>query len=325
MTILSGELLFVKSESVTDTDANGGRMGAVSIVSGIKNNVFPDVTQAQRQSGLLRWRKLFAKVANADSLALLDARIHLTRPSNGDDRVTLAAGAQRDRQSELGGPREYGAAALKNDLPAGAVSLVAVLEDASQSIFLSGDTIWIGDATNGEYFSNVTVVKNGNEVAIALASGAQTARAYAAAEACAASVYLPGDLVGAVSSWTETSSAGVYNEAGRPLEVDSIGGVEDDWTLTFTGAQSFSVSGAFTGALASGTIAQDYAPSNPSFGRPYFTLRAAGWSGAWTSGDSIAFSTHPAAAPFWLKQLTPAGAQACNADLFEIAVSGESA
>jgi hypothetical protein len=325
MTILSGELLFVKPELVTDTGANGGRMGVSTVTSGLKNNIFPDVTQTQRESGLIRWRKLFAKVANADSLALLDARIHLTKPSNGDDRVTLAAGTQRDRQSELSGPREYGAASLQADVAAGASAFVAVLEDASQEIFSTGDMIWIGDGTNGEYFANVAIAKSGNQVAISLASGDQLANAYASGSAFVASVYSPGDVAGGVDSWTETSSAGAYDETGRPPEVDGIAGAEDDWTLTFTSSQAFTVAGAFTGALAAGGITQDYAPSNATHGRPYFTLRAAGWSGAWAAGDTIAFTTHPAAAPFWLKQRTPAGAQACNADVFEIAVAGESA
>jgi hypothetical protein len=325
MPIQPGELVFMKSETVVDTGTNGGRMSATSIASGVKNNVFPDVTQAQRQTGLTRWRKLFAKVANQDSLALLNARLHLTAPTNGDDRVTLAAGTQRDRQADLSSPREYGVGRLKTNVAAGASSFVALLEDPTQQIFQAGDTVWVGDAVNSEYFANVSVAKSGSEVTITLYTGDQLANAYTSATGFAASVCLAGDVAGSVASWTETTDAGAYNEIAHPLEVDSIGGVEDDWLLTFIGAQNFTVAGAFTGALLAGTISQDYAPANAQAARPFFTLRAAGWSGAWASGDTLSFTTHPAAAPVWLKQIVPAGAQACNADVFEIGVAGESA
>jgi len=325
MPIQAEELLFMKSETVTDTGANGGRLSANAIAPGVKNNVFPDVTQAERQSGLTRWRKLFVKVANPDGLALLDGRAHLTKPSNGDDRVTLAAGTQRDRQTDLASPREYGAGPLKTDVAAGATVLTVLLEDATQQTFQNSDTIWIGDASNQEYFENVSVAKSGVDATITLHAGDQLAHAYASTTANVASVLALGDVAAATSAWTETSAAGAYDETGHPLEVDAIAGVEDDWLATFTDAQHFTVAGTATGALPAGTIGQDYAPANAQYSRPYFTLRAAGWSGTWASGDTLAFATHPAAAPLWLVQRTPAGAQACNADLFEIAVAGESA
>jgi len=324
MPIQSIELVFCKPDTITDTGANGGRMVAAQAANGVKNSVFPDVAQAQRQAGLTRWRKLFAKVANADNLALQNARLHLAKPTDSDDRVTLAAGTQRDRQADLTSPREYGSARLKTDVAAGAASFVVLLEDASQSIFASADTIWIGDATNNEYFAAVTVAKVGAEVTITLSGADQLAHAYQAANAYAASCLTLGEVKGTVANWVETSAAGAYDETGHPLELDNIGTIEDDWLLTFTSPTGFSVAGTYTGALASGTIIQDHAPANPAQSKPYFTLRAAGFSGAWTSGDTLRFSTHPAAAPLWLKQQVPAGAAAANAATFEIVIAGES-
>jgi len=323
MPIQTAELQLVRSETITDAAANGGRMGAALVTPNLKNNVFPDVSQAERQIGLTRRRKLFVKAASADNLALLNARVHISAPTNGADRVTLAAGTQRDRQSDLANPREYGAARLKSDVAAGASSFIFLLEDLGQAIFQSGDTIWLGDASNREYHSNVTVAPNGLEVTVTLAAGEQLANAYAAAETYAASVLALGDLAPAADSLAIESTEGAYDLA--QIALDSIGALEDDWTLTFQDSDTYTVAGAFTGALGSGSVLADYAPLNPTHGRPYFSLRAAGFSGGWTAGDTIRFSTHPAAAGIWLKHLVPTGCPACSADIFKILITGESA
>ena len=70
----------------------------------------------------------------------------------------------------------------------------------------------------------------------------------------------------------------------------------------------FAVAGDTLGSVGSGNIASNFAPTNPDFGAPYFTLPSAIWGGAWASGETFTFQTHPAALPLWLKRVVPAGA-----------------
>lgn len=329
MSIQASEILFYKSAMVTDTGANGGRMGAratARIASGVKNNLFPDPSQAERASGKTRLRKVFCAVENAEDLALTNAAAHLTRTTGADDFVTLFHAGQRETQAGIGTPREYGAAALAAPVNAGDSSMQITVEDADLDVFRSGDAVWIGDGSNEEYFQDVTVSGSAPDLTVTLAAGDQLANAYAQGQAFVASL-LPHpdtDLQAGASHWTESSSAGTYDEGAHPLELRNIGCVEDDWTLTFTTASAFVVEGVYSGALASGSIGADYAPANPE-GGVYFTLRASGWAGTWAPGDTITFSTHPAAWPVWLKQVVPAGAASASSAGTGLRLRGESA
>ena len=329
MAIQTSEILFYKSALVTDTSVNGGRMGArdsALIADAVKNNLFPDPTQAQRLAGLTRLRKVFCAVENADSLSLLTARAHLVRTTGADDRITLFHAGQRETQSDVDAPREFGAAALASDVAAGDSSLNITLEDPSQDLFQSGDSIWIGDSVNNEYFDNVTVSGNAPNLVVTLPSGDQFANAYATDAAYVASV-LPHpdtDLTAGVSDWSVISDAGTYDSTTHPLSLTNIGAVEDDWTITFTSATEYSVQGVYSGELPGGGISADYAPLN-SEGGTYFTLPAGGFGGTWEAGDTITFSTHPATWGLWLRQIVPAGAAATSTSGTGLRVLGESA
>ncbi len=324
MSIQAEELQFYRSATVSDGSLNGGRMGSATIADAVKNNIFPDPTQSERESGLTRYRKVFVAVENADDLCLGNGCVHLTQQSSGEDRVTLIEGTQRDTQAELSDPREYGCGTLKTAAAAGDGSFTVELETAADLI-QSGDTVWIGDGSNEEYFYDVTVERTDSEVTVTLAIDDQLANDYAADDACAAAVFVPGDLEPGSSDWSASSDSGTYDTENSPLELNNLGCVEDDWTLTFTSSSAFDVSGAYTGKLASGSISADYAPSNADAGEAYFTLPMAGWGGSWVSGDVVTFSTYPAAAAFWLKQVVPAGAAANGAVTFGLRLAGESA
>ncbi len=329
MSIQASEILFYKSAMVTDTGANGGRMGpraTARIATGVKNNLFPDPSQAERASGKTRLRKVFCAVENAENLALTNAATHLIRTTGADDVVTLFSAGQRETQAEIGAPREYGAAVLAAPVNAGDTSFQITLEDADLVVFQDGDSIWIGDDTNEEYFHDVTISGSAPSLTVTLAAGDQLANAYAQGQTFVASL-LPHpdtDLQAGVSDWAESSGAGTYDEDAHPLELKNIGSVEDDWTITFTSASAFVVEGVYNGALASGSIGADFAPANPE-GGVFFTLRASGWAGTWAPGDTITFSTHPAAWPVWLKQVVPAGAASAGSAGTGLRLRGESA
>ena len=327
MAITATELKRYKSATITDTTANGGKMSAVESVTGVKNNLFPDVSEAERTAGVTRYRKMFCKVANDDDDTLSNGKIHLTQHSPGEDYVIIFEGTQIDTENDItGSERQYGAGALASDVSAGATTFDVTIENTGLTIFVTGDMIYITDGTNSEYHDNVTISKSGVTVTITLDTGGQLANAYTTANnSVGASVCETGDVEGSIASWTETSSAGTYDESANPVEIDNIGSVEDNWTLTFSSSSDFSVTGAGEGAVGSGNITTDFSPSNSDFTKPFFILRSAGWGGTWASGDTITFTTHPASKAIWCKQIVPAGSASYANDNFKTLFGGESA
>ena len=321
MALDASEMVFFRALAHHDGETNGGRMGAQQVVSGVKNNLLPDVTQAERTAGVVRYRKMFAAVRDSEGGRLEQVLAHLTAVASAY-QLRLFAGTQRDVQSVISSPREYAAGALAENASAGDVEIAFDLADAAMAAcFADGDAIWIGNGSGGEYFRNVSFSITGTEVTAVLASGDQLASGYTAGAAVASC--LECDAVEALAdNWSETSVAGTYDEVAHPVELDNMGTVEDDVTVTFTSATTFMVTGAYAGTLATGAITADYAPANPA-GGVYFTLRAAGWGGTWAAGDRVSFSIHPAALPLWIKQVVAAGAAAAAAETIPVQVAGE--
>ena len=54
MTILSTDIKYRKSVVQTDTSTNGGRMGNIQVISGVRHALFPRVTKSQRGAGVTR-------------------------------------------------------------------------------------------------------------------------------------------------------------------------------------------------------------------------------------------------------------------------------
>lgn len=331
MAIQQSELKFYKSKVVNDTSANGGAMSSSQIASGAVGNLFPPVSQAERVAGVTRHRKLFCKVANDADLTLNNAGVFVENYTPGDDRITIFAATQTDTQSGItGSERKYGCGKLDANVIAGATSITVLVEQGATVIFVNGDTIRISDkadinAAGNEEDAVISGVPSvaGDVVTITLAAG--LANGYSASNTRVASVMAAGDVIGAVSGWAETSAAGTYDEATYPVVVDSIGGVQDTFTLTFTSATAFNIAGAAEGSLGSGTISGDTAPNNATFGKPYWTLQSEGFGGTWATGDTIVFTTSPAAAPVWVRQVVPAGADSISVNVPFVALRGESA
>ena len=195
MSIVASELKLYAPALVNDTTANGGVMSSTEIVGGIKNNVWPDVPQAERTAGSVKYRKTFLKVANDDDLALTTARIFVETPTPGDDTVVLMTGTQTDTQAEADDySRLYGAGALDADVSAGAGSLAVNVETGNASgganIFQDGDLVRISDKTTVDAVTGTTefvrlastggVSWNGDQATLTLESGVTLANAYAA-------------------------------------------------------------------------------------------------------------------------------------------------
>jgi len=332
MSIIQSELLWYKAVVNDDTTSNGGRMTSAISISGVKNNIWPDVSQAERVSGSTKYRKTFIKVANDDDLILFDSRIYVETFTPGDDSIALFLGTQRDTQNDItGSERLYGSGQLSASRLIGDSFMEVVTEGASFDMFKQGDLVRISDKVNvddlvgNEEFVTIANTPSYTGDIVDFTFSPSLANAYTNTLTRVASVIEHGDIEGSVDGYIKSSVSGTYDEVGNPVEVDSIGTVEETITITFTSPTAYDVVGDTLGALGSGNISSDFAPNNPDFSKPYFILRFAGFAGTWAISDSITFDTHPAAVPVWYKRIVPAGANSFAGNKVIAAIDGESA
>lgn len=149
---------------------------------------------------------------------------------------------------------------------------------------------------------------SGNVVTVELTD--QVANAYTTATTFGCGCIYEDEVKCEVSGWSETSSAGTYDETTYPLVMYNDGTVYDTWTLTFSSSSAFSVSGAYYGSVGSGTVSGDFSPTNSDTGQPIFTIDKDGWGGTWANGDTVVFTTSPAGLPILICQEVPTGTSA---------------
>lgn len=335
--MLSSELQTFLPLEVSDATTNGGRMSANQVVSGVVQNVWSHVPKAERTAGSRKYRKLFDKVSNDSDESLINPGYYLDGDSLGEDWFFFYPVGQRDTQNSwvtTSPPsRKYVAGVLKEAILATATSLTIVFKDAEQaSHVLNGDELRISDKTDPDQVSGnesfVTVSEapsvSGAEVTVTLSAEIGTAYASASSTKVSVMYYASSDIACELSDWTVTT-AGDGDADDLELLLDNIGTIEQDWTVTFTGATTFTVAGDTVGALASGSTASEYAPNNPSWTKPYFTLPTALWSGTWASGDTLEFTTSPAAQPLVQERRVPAGCASLANNRIRKVTIGESA
>ncbi|HRD65723.1 MAG TPA: hypothetical protein PKY50_06160 [Candidatus Competibacter sp.] len=310
MPVLASEAKIYRSITNDDTASNGGRMSATALPSGITNYAWPAVDPALAVAGATRYRKHFLKIDNADDLQVGNARIGLLKPAPGDIRLHLLAGTQTDVQSGVGSTL-YGCGKLDADVSAGASSIAVLVEKGTDIVFRDGDAICITDratvngAGNLEFHAvSGTPSVAGDVVTVPLAG--TLANGYSAATAYATSLLPLGTIQAAVGAPSIASAAGTFDEGA--MTCHAIGGLYQNWTLTFSSATAFSCTGDTIGSVGSGNINSVFAPNNAAFGSPYFSVLAAAWGGTFQTGDTVQVQTTPASAGFWERLLVPAGA-----------------
>lgn len=329
MAILASEIVLMKSKVVTNDNTNGGRLSINQVASGVANAVFPVVTEAQRTAGYNDYRKLFYQILNDADLVANNARLRIPDISPAGTRCVLMAATQRDTQGNLtGSERKFGPGRLNADVSSGATVIVVDAEAGAGAdlIFQAGDLIEISDGTNEEF---ATIDAGGvswatDQATITLAAGLTNSYT-AATPTMVGSILEQAVIQAVVDNWQETSTSGTYDEVTNPLVLSNLGTIEETWTLTFSDATNFAVSGDSIGSVGSGSTAANFAPNNPDYSRPYFTLPSAGWGGTWAAGETIVFQTHPIALPAWVKRITPAGTPSFANDGIDLKISIESA
>jgi hypothetical protein len=330
MSIIASELVWRRSSVITDDGTNGDVMSAVVSPSGVKNNVWPDVPQAERTSGSLKYRKMFIHVANDDDLSLVAPRVFVETRTPGEDAITLFAATQSDVKSGITGSEDlFGMAVLTNPVSAGASAIVVTVEDdylsAPLDMFRVGELIRLSnkanvDAGGFEEYHVLTIVSapSGNDVTLTLTG--VTLNDYIAGDKVS-SVYEPSDVVGTVPAFSNLGS-GTFDVTG--VVPDSIGTIQMDWTLTFDTATDYTVRDDQSVIVGTGIVGSDASPNNPDYTKPYFTLLAANFSGTFVAAETITFTTAPASLPIWYRRDIPAGAASLSGNSVVVAVDGES-
>jgi hypothetical protein len=344
MAILDDDLKIYRSAIVANDGTNGGPMSNNQAISGQVNNVWPNVFKAERIAGVIHHRKVFAKNTNADNvtgLTLYNPQIWIDILTPGQDWVTFFPATQVDTQADiLGTERHYGCAkvAPTEDVNTNDTAIVVEVEDAAlatgpYAIFSDvapnnkiriTNQAFPGDAGQEEELEVAGITTNylGNALHIQLALANPVTQNYLASASRVMSIYEPANDVVATYDTFVNNGSGGFDDAAN-LIVNNVGAIEQDWTITFTSATNFDIVENTVGDLGNFSIASN-APVGP-LGSPYFDMEAAGFTGTFNAGETITFSTHPAAVPLWERREVPALCDSLNGDQTTLVFTGESA
>lgn len=316
------DLQLVKSLVVSDASANGGGKSYNAVSSNVLNNLFQNVSQADRTSGVTKYRKFFFRNKNSLNETGVNSRIWISSRSTGGDYFRLKAGTDTDTQAEADDYTEWlGSGYLALPAATDATTISAIF-DINNGVY-NGSIIRITDNSGGEEFLTIKssggVTWLGNAVTIITTSSIRSTYPSGQNSVVSGVVDL-GSIVAATSGWSESSASGTYDEATYPVLVNNIGTVSDTWTLTFTAATTFTVSGANTGSVGTGSRSSNFSPVNASAGGGayYFSLRSAGFGGTFQAGETITFVTTHSAKSVWIKEVVPASTAAKTSSTFKL-------
>lgn len=264
------DLKWFHCEERSSLPTNGGRLSVVEIISGVLNNVWPNVLRASRLAGERIRRKLALKVHQDGAGTLATTEFVLDGPTLGDDRIFMWAGTATDTQADITGSEEiYCAGGLVSPVLSGATWLTFAVKHADDTagVRIGGD-IRVSDklspsasSGNAEY---VTVTdKSVSGLQVTLTFTPPLANGYAAYSGGA------GGKVGAILSAGVTqashgdivvnSTAGTLDVTGdNAIQWNNQGADEHTMTLTFTTTTAFSSVSSRHGALPNGSTDADY-------------------------------------------------------------------
>ena len=322
MSISASDIKFYKAANNNDLVSNGGVISTTEITDNSLNNLFPNISSADRIAGKTRYRKTFMRNENVEDLTFENTEIWIGSKSTADDYFQLKAGTDSDTQAEADDYTDWaGAGTLDSAVGSGETS-IAVDYDTNSGVF-SGEnvTVHLDDGSNE---ANVDVVGTPSWVGNTATFTISGELGYNFdTDTVVSTVVDLGDIETSSDSWTETSSAGTYDESTYPLVLYNVGTVTDSWTLTFSDATNFSVTGTITGSVGSGDINSDFQPSNGS--SYYFKIDKDGWGGTWADGDTVTFDTVHAGKGLWAKEVVPAGIASKSNNTIRLDWKGESA
>lgn len=118
-------------------------------------------------------------------------------------------------------------------------------------------------------------------------------------------------------------STAQFNDTLYPLVLANNGAIQERWALVFTGNTAFSCYGEYSGLVAQGSTAGNFAPVNSDSNVPYFTLDYRGWGSGWTAGNVLRINTLAANYPLWLARTTLQSSPSVFSDNFKLQIRGD--
>ncbi|MBQ1782879.1 MAG: hypothetical protein II007_04425 [Gammaproteobacteria bacterium] len=113
-----------------------------------------------------------------------------------------------------------------------------------------------------------------------------------------------------------------FDDVNHPVEVVNANAITERWSIRFDSTTAFRVFGESRGQVAAGDTLTDLAPVNPATGQPYFTLRASGWGGSWSTDNVLRFNTVAAFKGVWFVRTIQPGKPATDYDDVRIQIRG---
>lgn len=337
MAVVRADLKIFRSQVFNDTASNGGRQSSppIEVVSGVVGNVFQDAGESERAAGSTKFRKVFFDNHETTGLKLFNATVYQENFTPGDDDILFfPATAPRDIQSDITGVTSFfGSGALDSAVIAGATSIDVEVFDGALTYFRNGDLIRISDKSDIDDSGNVEefirvhpstpISVLGDVITLPLETALLNGFGLSP-QTRVGSIVEHGDLETALTNLLVTSGSGTFTAS--LVTFDNEGTIDQDWTITFTSATDFDVSGDVVGSVGSGTISGTFAPGNPDFGgAPYFTIPTGAWGGTFVAADTVEFTTIPSQIPIWMMRIIPAGAASLAANKAVFVMDGESA
>lgn len=147
MAISASLLKWYKSTTVSDAVGNGGVINTVTglITTNSAENIFPNVTDAERVSGVTQYRKIFFRNENADSYANIKAWISQFTPATNDE-ISIVAGTASDTQADAD---DYTYVSPDSAVHADVLTLGTLAQNASASIWIKRVVSAGGDGYTG--------------------------------------------------------------------------------------------------------------------------------------------------------------------------------
>jgi hypothetical protein len=286
------------------------------------NNLFRNIQSSEREAGIDLYRKFFVKNENPNDLSLENPKIYITNVSSGEDYFQIALGTDTNNQSVADDITDwYGSGYLYNHFGPTESSFDVLFKQPTG--LPSGSSVIVSDGSQqAEIVILGTPTWNGS-IATALISGEVTGLTFLKDVSVVSTILPLSSITPSFSNWSEISVAGTYDEITYPVTLYNIGTITESWTLTFTNATTFGVTGAVTGSIGTGVISSNFTPVNGT--GYYFNLNKSGWGGSWAAGDVATFNTFHAAQAIWAKESVPAGAISLANNLMTVKLIGESA
>lgn len=309
------DIKYRKPEFITDTGINGGYISSEYYPNNSINSMFPDLSvQDLAIAEITQYRKVFAINEDVDNLVTPRMRIYLNIMRGyesvagvlteiADDTICyLMESTQTETFADLDvNGKKYGAGLLSTPATSGTNTLVVTFK-SSLALVATGDTIAVITNNGTHNYIVQNAVWAGNVCTITTES--QLAANYTTGLTVAACILVE-NMQPTVENLVVTSNGGSFDDVNFPILLNNKSTIKQIWTLEFTSATTYTVTGNKLGVIGSGVITASFQVNNEAFGLPYLYIQPESFLGTLQAGDLIVFETNPNAAPVWVVVKTP--------------------